>query len=473
MHKALHTVARTFRASMDIAPIQPIMTDCRRMLAAYSGGADSAALLVLLSTYCAEKKIPLVAVHVHHGIRGEEADRDAAFCADFCAARGIDFRLERVDAPAYSETHAVGLEEAARTLRYEVLDRIAAGEEGTRIATAHSADDNLETVLFRLARGTALDGLCGIPPVRENIIRPLLACTAEDIRDYCHAEDIPFVTDSTNTDTTYTRNFIRREIVPLMRQIAAEPAVSVSRMSESLRADAAYLREMAEDVLRQTSKETFISLDRLHPLPDALLSRCIVILYENAAGGRRDLSAQHIHDVMRAVRAGGFSRVSLPGEITAVIAGRLLTMEKGKAEIPEPDPDFEVPLMLGDNLFPHYGFGVRMERVWKEKIPEIEEDCQNIYKLSTRAAIPFDTIKGTVLVRFRRGGDSIRTGGMTRVVKKMLNEAKIPPAERARLPVFCDDGGVLWVPGLPYRDGKLSSRAPSAEGYVFFTYFLL
>ena len=471
MHKSQHSAKQAFRSAMDIAPIQPAMTDCRRVLAAYSGGADSAALLTLLVPYCAERKLSLVAVHVHHGIRGEEADRDAQFCADFCAARGIDFRLEKVDAPAYSEAHSVGLEEAARTLRYEVLYRIADEMEGTRIATAHSADDHLETVLFRLARGTALDGLCGIPPVRGCIVRPLLGCTAEAIREYCRQEEIPYVTDSTNEDTLYTRNFIRKEIVPLMRQIAPEPALSVARTCDSLRADTEYMHDMAKAALGHLANETFVSLDHLQPQPDALLSRSIILLYENAAGGRRDLTAQHIHDVMRAVRMGGFSRVSLPGDITAVVAGRLLTMEQGRAEIPEPDPDFEVPLMLGDNLFPHYGFGVRMERAWKEEMPEKEEDCQNIYKLSIRTAIPFDTIKGTVLVRFRRGGDSIRIGGMTRVVKKMLNEAKIPPADRARLPVVCDDGGVLWIPGLPYRDGKITSR--SQEGYVCFTYFLL
>ncbi len=472
MH-SMHTAVRSFYHMMDTAPIAPAMAGCRCMLTAYSGGADSAALLVLTEQYCRRRGIPLTAVHVHHGIRGAEADRDAAFCASFCAARGIDFLLVNVDAPAYSASHAVGLEEAARVLRYEQLTQIASETEGTRIATAHSADDTLETVLFRLVRGTALDGLGGIPPVRENIIRPLLGCTAEEIRDFCRRENIPYVTDSTNADTAYTRNFIRGEIVPLLSRISPEPALAVSRMCESLRTDAGFLREMAQDILGQTAKETFIRLDRLNSLHDALLSRCIMILYENAAGGRRDLSAKHIHDVMRAVRAGGFSRISLPGDITAVVAGRLLSMEHGKAEIPEVDVDFRVPIMFGDNLFAQYGFGIRMERSWTVDFPEKEEDCQNIYKLSTRTAIPFDTINGTVFVRFRRGGDSIRTGGMTRSVKKMLNEARLTPAERTRLPIICDGSGILWIPGLPHRDGNGTPSVLGQQQYVLLTYFLL
>ncbi len=470
MQKRTHAVVQSFYNTMSTAPLSLCVKDCRRMLVAYSGGADSTALLVLLEAYCKEKEISLTAVHVHHGIRAGEADRDAAFCTGFCAARGIRCRIEYVDAPAYSGAHSVGLEEAARILRYEVLERIASEEEGTLIATAHSADDTLETVLFRLVRGSALDGLCGIPPVRDRIIRPLLFCTAEEIRDYCHFMELSYVTDSTNADTSYTRNYIRKEIVPRLREISPEPALAVSRMCELLRADADYLHTQAMSVLRDSAKETFLSVDRLLPLPDALFSRCVISLYENAAGSRRDLTAQHIRDVIRAVRAGGFLRISLPGDITAVIAGRLLTMEKGRAEIPEPNESFEVPLMFGDNLFPDYGFGIHMGHRNTGDLSASEEDWQNIYKLSIRTTIPFDTIKGKVFIRFRHAGDELRTGGMTHSVKKLLSAAKIPPADRPRLPIVCDDEGILWIPGLPVRDGK---RYEESGRDISLTYFRL
>ena len=213
-----------------------------------------------------------------------------------------------------------------------------------------------------------------------------------------------------------------------------------------------------------------VPLERIASLHDAVLSRCIVILYENAAGTRRNLTAAQIGDVMRAVRAGGFSRVSLPRNMTAVIAGGEFSVENGRAEIPEADESFSAPLSWGVNRFPDYGFGILMMRAKGENIPETEEDWQNIYKLSIRTSIPFATIKGTVHVRFRRGGDTVRIGGMTRCVKKLLNAAKIPPDKRSRLPIVCDGDGILWIPGLPVRDGATQS---DLSDQVCFAYFAL
>lgn len=469
MSQAMHTVEQTFHAAMTAAPIENSLRGCSRMIVAYSGGADSSALLFLMRQYCEMHGIPVLAVHVHHGIRGAEADRDAAFCSDTCLRLGVACRVEKVDAPAFGDAHGMGLEEAARTLRYDVLTRLAEETDGTLIATAHSADDNLETVLFRLARGTALDGLCGIPPVRGNIIRPLLGCGADDIRDYCRAANLPYVTDSTNTDTSYTRNYIREEITPLLKKISGAPHEAVGRLCASLRADADCLHKAAMDALADAAEACRVPLDRVASLHDAVLSRCIVILYENAKGTRRDLTAAQIGDVMRAVRAGGFSRVSLPGNMTAVIAGGEFSVENGRAEIPEADETFSAPLSWGVNRFPDYGFGILMTRAEGENIPETEEDWQNIYKLSIRTSIPFDTIKDTVRVRFRRGGDTVRIGGMTRSVKKLLNAAKIPPDRRPRLPIVCDGDGILWIPGLPVRDGA----SETASNQVYFAYFPL
>ncbi len=463
-----HPVGMLCREALDTEPIASAAASCSRILVAFSGGADSAALLVLLNEYCRAKEIPLIAVHVHHGIRGAEADRDAAAAAAFCKARGISYRLVHVDAPAYSRSAGVGLEEAARHLRYEALESVAAEMPDTCIATAHSADDNLETVLFRLVRGTALDGLCGIPPVRGRIIRPLLRCTAVQIRDFCREYEIPYVTDSTNADTAYARNYIRREIVPALLALSPDPAAAVTRMCDALRADGAYLQDAAVTCMGPYAVKTEIPLSVLSDLPDALLSRAAAILYENAAHSRRDLSAGHLRDVMRLVRRGGYARLSLPGGITAVISAGKLVMQTAAETLPLPADDISAPLSFGENLFPEYGFGIRMERKNPEENGAEGTEWKNIYKLSICRSIPSATIKGTVYMRFRREGDRVRIGGMTRRIKKLMNEAKIPPESRGRLPVLCDDAGILWIPGLPCRDGTDGT----AED-ISFTYFLL
>ncbi len=475
MHPVCQKIRTAFREAMDTDPIAPAVRECRQMIAAYSGGADSAALLVLLSEYCGEAGVPLTAVHVHHGIRGDEADRDAAACGDFCRTRGIDFRTVRVDVPAYAAEHGVGWEEAARILRYEALSAVAETAVSPLIATAHSADDQLETVLFRLLRGTALDGLCGIPPLRDRIIRPLLSCGAADIRTFCREEKIPYVTDSTNGDTAYTRNYIREEIVPLLTAIHPDPAAAVSRTAALLRSDSEYLKAQAAASIEAGA--TTASLHVLSPMPDALLSRTVMTLYENAAHTRKDLSSVHVRDVMRLVRRGGYGRICLPGDVIAAVSSGQLTFTRREDIPPTPPSDFEMPLSVGEHLFPEYGFGL-----WVSEHPEGEysaadakktAEYKNIYKLSISSSLPFATIKGTVHLRFRREGDTIRSGGMTRRLKTLMNGAKIPPQERGRLPVLCDEAGVLWIPGFPTRDVDAVPTDVTRAGYLSITYFLL
>ena len=459
------SITASFRSFMESDALTSLITSCRRIIAAFSGGADSAALLVLLRSFCEEQRIPLTAVHVHHGIRGDEADRDAAFAAAFCKERAIDCRIVYVDAPKYSHANGVCMEEAARVLRYEVLDRVADEVKNTLIATAHSADDNLETVLFRLVRGTALDGLSGIPPVRGRIIRPLLGASAAGIRSFCAERQIPYVTDSTNADTAYTRNYIRSEIVPVLRQIAPDPEASVSRMCESLRRDASYLKEAAITAMCEYKYKTEMPITELRQFPDAILSRAILILFENALGTKRDLTSTHIKDVTYLVRRGGYGRICLPAKIMAVVSVGVLSMKPAAECVPTHE---RFPLRFGENLFPEYGFGIRMERVGEGESAQPMEDCQNIYKLSIQKPIPFATIKGTVYMRFRKEGDVVRTSGMTKRVKKLLNEAKIDLDRRARLPILADDEGILWIPGVAVRDSE-----KDAGESVFLTYFRL
>jgi len=462
MHRE-HPVRRAFLHAMQSPPIAEKAASAAALFVGYSGGADSAALLVLISEFAAVRGIPCEAIHVHHGIRGAEADLDEAVCRDFCAERGIFLHICRVDAPTYAKEHRIGLEDAARRLRYGAFEARLAAHPGALCATAHSADDQLETVLFHLLRGSGLDGLCGIPPVREDYIRPLLGVSAADIRAFCAEENISYVQDSTNGDTAYTRNYIRAEIVPRLRQITPVPEAAAVRMSELLRVDADYLRQEARRALRDYADAGLAPAEYLKALPDALLSRAIVQLYENASGGCSDLSAVQIRAVMELVRRGGAGQISLPGGRSARLEHGTLDF-RAAPEYPTPPADFSARLRMGENLFPEFGFGIRMD---EGNAPDAKIDI-NIYNLFIWDSFPSATIQGEVFLRFRRAGDTVRMGGMTRKMRKLMNEKNIAAQSRDRWPVICDGAGILWVPGVCSRD-----QAADGGKNTVFSYFTI
>ena len=244
-----------------------------RVLCGLSGGADSVALLHLLLLLGREYPFEVFAVHVHHGIRGAEADRDEAFCKQLCREYGVSLHCEHADAPGYAAESGKNLEDAARCLRYDIFRKIRAEADIDRIALAHHADDNLETVLLNLTRGSGLAGIRGIPPVRGSIIRPLLACKKADIAGYCEENGLSYVTDSTNADPSYARNFIRSSIVPLLEKLNPEVQQAFCQTSAIARADDEALWLEAEAHSLSDGRK------QLSALPDAVLDRVLLREY--------------------------------------------------------------------------------------------------------------------------------------------------------------------------------------------------
>ena len=189
--------------------------DC--ITAALSGGADSVCLLIILKELSDKYSFTLDALHINHCIRGKESDRDEEFCRNLCKKYDIPLTVIRTDVPAAAAESKKSLEETARDIRYKAFEKHA-GDKG-KIATAHTVSDNAETVILNMARGTGLKGLCGIPPVRDNIIRPLIDVTRQQIEDYLKSMNQGFVTDSTNLSDDYTRNRIRHKIIPELLKI--------------------------------------------------------------------------------------------------------------------------------------------------------------------------------------------------------------------------------------------------------------
>ncbi len=241
------------------------------VVVALSGGADSVALLYTLKTLAKELDISVSACHINHHLRGEESDSDMRYCKELCKKLGIPLTVFDVDIPSDQQKHE-STEECARRLRYDCFAKISAGK---KLATAHNCNDNTETLLLNLMRGTGLKGLCGIPPVRGNIIRPLIYCTRDEIERCCEENSLHFVIDKTNLSTDYTRNKVRHLLLPEMLNINGSLHTTITRTMRSLREDSDLLEEMALEALNSAKTDSGYKAAELALLPKPLLSRAV------------------------------------------------------------------------------------------------------------------------------------------------------------------------------------------------------
>lgn len=438
------------------------------ILLGFSGGADSSALFSLLHANSARFGYTLYAVHVNHMIRGEEADRDENFCRERCNECGVKFFVHKADVPALAHDSKRGLEETARDVRYAVFDelceKLAAETGGTVLtATAHNADDNAETVLFNLVRGSALSGLCGIAPRRGDIIRPLILSTKDEILVYCEENVIKYITDSTNSDTSYTRNKIRLSVMPILREINPSLSRAISRTATLLSDDDDYMNRSADYFIKQNVKDGKLALSTLAQLHPAIRSRVICSILK--ARGVKDCSDTHVAAVLELCnKAVPHSKADLPCKITAVIENGALTFsEKNPAEKKDTS-EYYIPLPFGITEIQQTGaVFARFESNDKENI----EKFKNIYKIFIQTLITSDKIKGALHLRPRKAGDVCNINGVNRKLKKLLWEVETNPAERDVLPLLCDDSGVLWIPGARSRTGTYPTQWETSQTFFY------
>ncbi len=438
-----------------------------KILVALSGGADSVALLSILNTLSKKLNIVLFAAHLNHGIRGNEADRDERFCIELCGKMGLPIETKRVSVPDEAEKTGEGLEECARRLRYAFLEECAKNHGCQKIATAHHADDNIETVLLHLIRGSGLNGLIGISAKRENIIRPLLSLRKRELLSYLEAEQLDFVFDSTNDDTQMTRNKIRHELLETVYEINPRADVAFSNMSSLVYEDNEYLVSLARAVDKKAT------LCELSALPFSVLSRFLQLRYAEyvasvskkdkpsqyeADGGNNtceskkrplQLSYVHLNPIAEFIKSGKSNfDFSLPGKITAHVSARGIEFSNSEKALPE---YYEIPLIQGENNISQCGYKIL---ITNDK--NVADEWQNIYKLSIPASVSFGTIPNIestgLFVRPQKSGDKYVYGGHTRNVRRRLIDLKIPAYERARIPCICDKDGIVLVPNLRVAD---------------------
>ena len=417
----------------------------RGLLVGFSGGADSVFLTCFLSEYKRRSivQFDILAVHVNHGIRGEEADRDEEFSRSFLAELEIPFESVHADVPTISKELGIGIEEAARNVRYSAFRDLIKSRDGiSTIAVAHNATDNTETVLMNILRGSGLSGVCGIKPVRDNIIRPMIAVSKSEILKALDNENIPYVQDSTNLSTEYSRNYVRNEILPLFTRLCQNPDAAFSRLTENLRADLDYLNSEADEFIKNECRDAIYasSLRALHPSLEAkVISR---LVHESADVYPEE---KHILALRELLKTDNF-RYSLPGEKDFVCERGVCSFLSKKAEKDISKQIFS--LTKGENKIDGTNLTVF--------IGEIDKTSLNVYNFSIQAAISSDIIDNGLILRFKSDGDAYRYHGMTHKLKKVFNDRNIPPTHRSRIPVICDSEGIVLLPGMSERDGAKS-----------------
>lgn len=414
------------------------------VLLGFSGGADSVMLLLFLLEYRrrSNEEFKILCVHVNHKIRGEEADRDEAFSRDTVASSNAEYVSVTVDVPALAQSEGLGTEEAARNARYSAFRNIISGRNDIScIAVAHNSTDNAETVIFNMLRGSGLSGLCGIKPVRDEIVRPLISVSKREIVSLLDRFGISYVTDSTNLSSLYSRNYIRNEILPLFSRITPDPEAAISRMTENLLMDLSHLNEEAATFVNDYEKHGYLSSNILSELSPSVFARIISALTFKACGVYPE--EKHISSIRSLLNDKNNFTFSMPGKCNfSCERGKCVFIEK-KHENTYRSVIF--PLNSGENKINGTNLVVY--------VGDVEDSLIKVYKFSIKAQISSAIIDNGIFLRFKNDGDSYRYSGITHKLKKVFNDRNIPPRERDFIPIIADEEGILWVPGLSVRDG--------------------
>ena len=391
------------------------------VIAAVSGGADSVALLFALYLLKDSLGFTLEAAHFNHGLRGEESDRDAEFVRDLC---------DRFDIPLHVGTARVtagkkGLEAAARDARYSYFSTLSG-----KIATAHTADDNAETVLMHLVRGTGLKGLGGISPVRGNLIRPMLSITRQEVLELLEEYHLAFVEDSSNGTDAFLRNRLRHHVVPLLKEENPRLAENLSAMALQLRRDEEALEAMT------VADADVMTLRSMAP---ALRSRSVAAFLKK--NGVKEPESRHLALVEKLIDSDNPSaQADLPG-------GVAVAREYGKLVLREDSLSLETVELPENGVIELPRLGLRVICAPTDKIVDTPEEF---------SVVP----QGSMVLRCRQSGDSLTRSGGTKSLKKRFIDRKIPALKRLRIPVIADAQGVLGVYGF---GADLDRRGPGVR----------
>lgn len=413
------------------------------LLVGYSGGADSTTLLHL----CHEAGIDVIAAHLHHGQR-EEADREMRLCEAYCNELGVPFVSGKADVPAISDQLGIGLEEAGRHARYEFFRQAAFRLSAGAIATAHTRDDHVETVLLNLARGTGMAGLAGIPERRDGIVRPLLPFTRAETRRYCDERGLWTHDDPANSDISFSRARIRHRILPELRAINPEADAAISRLAETLDAEHRFLDGMAAKALEDAEitlngRLNFLTTDCEVAFRREMLGHLPSVLFRRAVRLATGVLGQPFDFHQTLIVEEGLQSQAR-GSVTAEGGRVCLEWDEERVHVRDiqPTEPFRFPLTVpGATDAEEFGWTL-------EATPAIASEPNQ--RAALEVVVDLERVKLPLSFRSVESGDRLDPLGFegTRKVSDLLSEAGLTSAARRRLPMICDILGVIWVPGV-------------------------
>lgn len=420
------------------------------VLVALSGGPDSVALLDLLVRLGRSMRLRIAAVHINHGIRAA-ASSDERFCERLCEKIGVELTVIREDIPALARRRKRGLEETARDFRYGVFDMLAEQDGYDRIALGHHADDQVETILFRLLRGSGRTGLLGMPIKRERIVRPLLAFPRAEILEYLKTRQLDYCTDETNKSLDYSRNYLRHKLLPLIRQeINPQVDRAILNLAELLADEEQLLEQQTKGLERRLVSRTaggklVLETDRYLAVERALrwrlLRRCQAQLLSSGQPPDRD-DIERLDEFIRR----GTKRISLSGGVDASrieLNGKYRVVIHRRQKI-----SFEMELPVKKKL----RLDIPALSIVGQGVPTRPRQRTGNGKM--RIAVDRQKLRWPVIVRSIRPGDRFRPLGMTgrKKVGDYLTDRKVPPVFRDEIPVVCDSQGIIWLVGFEIAD---------------------
>lgn len=408
-----------------------------------SGGADSICLLHFLYSIKKDFNLKITAVHINHCMRGKESDEDNKFVVDFCKNINIPIKVFSFDIYNKSKDENISIEEAGRKYRYFAFNKVLKEENATKIAIAHNKDDNAETMLMRFFRGTGIKGLSGISYKRDKIIRPLLDCLRKDIENYCYKNNLSYRNDSTNNMDIYTRNKIRLNLIPTIKKDFNPNIVdTLSNMSKNFYDENIFLETLASNTLKnciveKNNDKIILDIEKFKNIDLVLQKRMLRLCLSNFNKDLYNLSFEHINMILNILEKQTGKKLNLPNNLYVYKQYNNLIISK-------------IITSLYNNI--SYKYKIELEK--QIYIKELNKNIllsKNIINISTKAytiSLNYDKIKNSLFIRQRNAGDKIYLNNMTKKVKNIFIDLKIPADERNLYPILLCEDNIIGILGL-------------------------
>ncbi|KGM97129.1 tRNA(Ile)-lysidine synthetase [Clostridium novyi A str. 4552] len=424
-----------------------------KVVVALSGGPDSICLLHILYTLKAKLGITLVAAHINHCLRGEAADDDELYVRKVCSDLQIPCFVKKEDVHKISKERGISCEMAGREVRYEFFQEVLHKINGNKIAIAHNANDQAETVLMRILRGTGLEGLVGIRPVRDNIfVRPIINLTRDEIENYCEINKLNPRIDKTNFENIYTRNKIRLELIPYIQKNFNSDVIEVlNRFSDTVKIDNEYINNVAKEKYNEyseSSEDKIILKGEIFKEHEAVLTRVIRIALKKIKNNLNNLEKNHIYDIIDIQKKSTGKYIMLPDGIRVInnYGDICIYKEQNKQKVQISNKETELNLFK-ENILTNYKLKITLNII-KSK-DDIKFDKNPLIKY-----FDYDKIKGVIKLRYRKNGDKFIPFGMngSKKLKDLFIDLKIPKEKRDSIPLIIFGEDIAWIVGYRISD---------------------